>query len=211
MTGVHATSRAAGLVGCHTCGLVVAAGGDHHALCPRCFSPLHQRKSDSVTRATALTVAAAICYIPANALPIMTVISFGKGAPDTILSGVKTLLELGMYPIAAVVFIASIFVPMMKLAILFYLIYAVRRRHTVRRQERLRLYRLTEFVGRWSMVDIFMISLLAALVKLSAIATIEPGAGASFFAVVVVLTMLASLSFDPRLIWDDPDTEPPHG
>lgn len=144
------TAKAAGMAGCHTCGLLLPLddGAHAHQRCPRCGSPVHSRKANSLGRTTALTLAAAICYIPANALPIMTVISFGKGQPDTILSGVQSLLSLGMYPVAALVFIASIFVPMLKLTILTYLIIAVRRRHRTRRSERIRLYRLTEFIGR---------------------------------------------------------------
>ncbi len=147
-------------------------------------------------------IAATILYIPANVLPIMTVISFGEGEPDTILSGVKHLIESEMYPVALLVSFASIVVPIVKIAALVLLLISVQRGSGWRPRDRTVLYRMTEAIGRWSMVDIFMISILAALVKLDAIATIEPGAGAVFFAAVVIITILAALAFDPRLIWD---------
>lgn len=137
----------------------------------------------------------------------MTVISFGEGEPDTIISGVKALLAVGMYPVAILVFFASIFVPVLKLTLLTFLLVSVQIKSLWRPRDRTVMYRITEAVGRWSMVDIFMISILAALVKLGSIATIEPGAGAGFFAAVVIMTMFASMAFDPRLIWDAMENE----
>ena len=201
----EAIDRAAFLV-CHGCAQVVrpttGRDGPDHASCPRCGAALHHRKPDSLTRTTALLIASTILYVPANLYPIMTVISLGKGHPDTILSGVVTLIAVGMWPVALLVFFASITVPVLKLVGLTYLLVSVRRRSTRRRRDRTVMYRLIEFVGRWSMVDIFMISILAALVSLERIATIVPGLGAAAFATVGVLTMLASEAFDPRLIWD---------
>ena len=198
------TAKNSGLVSCHACSLLVRAGSLYHGhgACPRCGGALHVRKTNSLNRCWALLIAAAICYIPANVLPIMTVISFGEGEPDTILSGVKAFIDAGMYPLALLVFFASIFVPVLKLILLSYLMISVQFKSLWRPRERTIMYRITEAVGRWSMVDIFMISILAALVKLGSLATIEPGAGAGFFAAVVVLTMFAAMSFDPRLIWD---------
>lgn len=193
---------------CHRCGLTtmaapaVGARAKSALHCPRCGSELHHRKPNSINRAWALLAAAAICYIPANVLPIMTVISFGAGSPSTILSGVGELLELGMYPVAILVFVASIFVPVLKIMVMSYLLISVQRRSTWRRRERTILYRITETVGRWSMLDIFMISILAGLVQLASLATIAPEPGAIFFAAVVILTMLAASAFDARLIWD---------
>lgn len=212
--GGAVSGTAAGHVGCHHCDLVVDGRSVPHASslvarCPRCGGQLHRRKSQSLSRAWAFLIAAVICYVPANVLPIMTVISFGQGQPDTILSGVKALIGAGMYPVALIVFVASIFVPVLKIVVLAYLMISVHRRAKWRRRERTVLFRITEASGRWSMVDIFMISILAALVKLGSIATIEPGAGAIFFAAVVVLTMLAAEAFDPRLIWDAAEDE--HG
>jgi paraquat-inducible protein A len=145
-------------------------------------------------------------YVPANLLPVMTVTSFGKGEPDTILSGVKVLIEAGMWPIALLVFFASITVPVLKLLGLSFLLISVQRRSAWRPRDRTFLYRIIESVGRWSMVDIFMISILVALVDLGSIATIQPGPGAIAFAAVVIITMIASMAFEPRLIWDRQET-----
>jgi paraquat-inducible protein A len=132
----------------------------------------------------------------------MTVVSLGKAEPDTILSGVEALAAAGMWPVALLVFFASITVPILKVTGLVYLLVSVGRRSPRRPRDRTSMYRVIEQVGRWSMVDVFMISILTALVSLGELATIVPGRGAAAFAGVVVLTMLASASFDPRLIWD---------
>lgn len=199
------TAARASLLNCHSCHLLSHArrlppGG--HAVCPRCGASLHLRKPNSISRTWALIWAAIILYIPANVYPVMTVISFGKGSPDTIMSGVMAFIEYGMWPLALLVFFASITVPMAKLTGMIYLLLSVQRKSRWRPKDRTVLYRVTEVIGRWSMIDIFMISILVALVKLQAIATIEPGPGAISFAAVVVITMIAANSFDPRLIWD---------
>ncbi len=201
----YRTAAAASLVRCHVCGLLsrmrpLAQG--YHPICPRCRARLHLRKPNNLVRTQAFLLAALIFYVPANILPVMTVIRFGTGEPDTILSGVQQLIEGGMWPLALLVFFASITVPVLKLVVLFYLLISVNRKSLWRPKDRTVLYRITETVGRWSMIDIFMISILVALVKLGSIATIEPGIGAACFAAVVVLTMCAAMSFDPRLIWD---------
>jgi len=197
----------AGLAGCHSCSLVSrlpATHGRHAAAaCPRCGAALHARKPDSLMRTWALVIAAGICYLPANMLPIMKVTSLGNAQADTILSGVIYLLVHGMWPLALVVFIASVFVPLAKLIILVYLLISVQRRSQWRPVDRTRLYRLTEAVGRWSMVDIYVVTIMVALVKLGNLATIEAQAGAIFFGAVVVITIFAAMSFDPRLIWDN--------
>ena len=205
MRSSSTTAARALLISCHACHQlsripVGLTNGD--AICPRCEAHIHSRKPNSISRTWALLIAAYILYIPANLLPVMTVISFGKGTPDTILSGVKELIHAGMLPIALVVFFASIMVPVTKLLVLTYLLLSVKYKSQWRPRERTVLYRITEVVGRWSMIDIFMISILIALVKLEAVATIEPGMGAISFAAVVVLTMFAAIGFDPRLIWD---------
>ncbi len=199
------TAARAGLLVCHACHLVASGksiprGG--HGFCPRCGAALHPRKPNSLARTWALTLAAYILYIPANLLPVMTVVMSGRGEPDTILSGVKELIEGGMWPLALLVFFASITVPVLKLLVLTYLLISVGRKSRWRPRERTALYRLTESVGRWSMIDIFVISILVALVKVGSLATIEAGAGALAFSGVVVITMFAAMSFDPRLIWD---------
>ncbi|MEO8605903.1 MAG: paraquat-inducible protein A [bacterium] len=193
------------LIGCHACHMVacVAPGAsDAAASCPRCDAPLHRRKHNSLSRTWALMIAAAILYVPANLYPVMTVISFGSGSPSTILGGVWELIGSGMWPLALLVFFASITVPVLKLVGLTYLLISVQRGSGAQLRRRTTLYRIVEAVGRWSMIDIFMLSILVALVRLGAIATIEPGVGAIAFAGVVVLTMFAAMSFDPRLLWD---------
>jgi paraquat-inducible protein A len=207
MSTAETSAIAAGLMGCHSCNLVSrvpASHGDHAAaVCPRCGAALHARKPDSLTRTWALVIAAVICYLPANMLPIMKVTSLGNAQADTILSGVIYLLVHGMWPLALVVFIASVFVPLAKLIILVYLLISVQRRSQWRPVDRTRLYRLTEAVGRWSMVDIYVVTIMVALVKLGNLASIEAQAGAIFFGAVVVITIVAAMSFDPRLIWDN--------
>jgi paraquat-inducible protein A len=147
-------------------------------------------------------ITASVLYIPANLYPVMTVISFGSGEADTILSGVVALAEAGMWPLALLVFFASVTVPMLKLIGLSFLLVSVQRQSRWRPKDRTALYRVIESVGRWSMIDVFMLAIIVALVKLGSIATIEPGVGAVAFCGVVVITILASMSFDPRLIWD---------
>jgi paraquat-inducible protein A len=200
------------LLSCHACDQLVRRRhpGQHARLaCPRCGARLHRRLPNSLRRTWALVITAVILYIPANLLPVMTVTSFGKGEADTILSGVKTLMDAGMWPVALLVFFASITVPVLKLIGLTFLLISVQRGSAWRRRDRTFLYRVIESVGRWSMVDIFMISILVALVNLGSIASIQPGAGAIAFAAVVITTMIASMGFDPRLIWDRQETS--HG
>lgn len=187
------------LVHCHDCAMLVDQSKLH---CPRCGSHLHARKPDSLTRTWALLLTAVLLLFPANLLPIMTVIQFGQGEPSTILSGVVHLIAAGMWPLGLIVFFASIMVPVSKLVALVYLLLTVKRGSKWRPDDRTRLYRMTEVIGSWSMVDIFIIAILTSLVSLDALATIRPGPAASFFAAAVVTTMLAAQSFDPRLIWD---------
>lgn len=204
------TAAQASLVSCHACQKlcrVQQLPPNHDALCPRCGSHLHQRKPNSLSRTWALVIAACILYIPANIYPIMTVIWLGKGHPDTILSGVKAFILSGDWPLALLIFFASIVVPGLKLVGLVYLMISVQRKSRWRPRDRTALYRVTEAVGRWSMIDVFMISILVALVQLGSVANIEAGVGATCFAAVVVLTMIAATQFDPRLIWDAMEDE----
>jgi len=189
---------------CHDCHLLcqLPARGAHRAACPRCGAALHERKPQSLERTWAFLIAAVICYLPANLLPIMKITSLGRAQADTIISGVVFLLLHGMWPLALVVFTASVFVPLLKLTILVTLLISVHRGSRWRPVDRTRLYRITEAIGRWSMVDIFVVTILVALVHLGNLATVEAQTGAVFFGSVVVLTMLAAESFDPRLIWD---------
>ena len=163
---------------------------------------MHHRKANSINRTWALVITAAILYVPANVFPVMTVISLGKAQSDTILSGALYLLQHGMWPLALIVFIASVLVPLMKLFSLSFLLISVQRHSSWRPVGRTRLYRITEAVGRWSMVDIYVVTILVALVSLGNLATLDAGLGAVFFGGVVVVTIFAAESFDPRLIWD---------
>ena len=186
---------------CQLCGLLTRDTGGKQK-CIRCYSPLHHRKKNSLETTWALLIAAFVLLIPANVYPVMTVIRFGQGEPNTILSGVLHLIESGMWGLAMIVFVASIVVPVMKLIILCYLLISVKKKSLWRPRDRTILYRVTEIVGAWSMVDIYLVGLLSSLVSLDALSTIRPGIGAIFFASVVVITMFAAHSFDPRLIWD---------
>ena len=196
------TARAAGLMSCHVCGQLARHAGGAHLRCPRCHAPLHLRKPASISTTWALIVASAILFVPANLLPMMTTSSLLGTQRDTLMSGVVFLWHSGSWPLAAVVFFASVVVPLLKILALAWLTASVQRRSRRRLMQRARLYRLVEFVGRWSMLDIYVITLLVALVNFRGIATIEAGPAAIAFGAVVVLTMFAAMSFDPRLIWD---------
>jgi paraquat-inducible protein A len=206
MTNVPPVAARSGLMVCHECRMLSKANGIHghaHAQsCPRCGAQLHFRKSDSIGRAWAYLIAATILYIPANVLPIMETGSLFGTQNDTILSGVVFLWVSGSWDLAAIVFIASIVVPLAKIFALVLLLVSVQMHSTWQQQQRTRLYRLVELVGRWSMLDIYVITILVALVQLKGLASIKAGPAAIAFGAVVVLTMLAAESFDPRLIWD---------
>jgi paraquat-inducible protein A len=206
VTGAPVTASAAGLVGCHACDLVCrapAATGGTESRCPRCGASLHRRKPNSISRTWALVIAAYICYIPAMLLPITATTTLGRTEEDTIMSGVIYFLLHGDPPVALVIFFASIVVPVAKLIILTYLLISVQRRSQWKPYERTRLYRLTEAIGRWSMTDIYVVTILVALVSLGNIATVEARPGAIFFGAVVVITLIAAMTFDPRRIWDN--------
>ncbi len=190
------------VVSCHTCGLIRVDHVDLHA-CERCGDHVHHRVIESVQKTWAYLMAASIMLLPANIYPVMTVKKLGQGSPDTILSGVLKLMQAGMFGLAFIVLFASIIVPLLKLTALGYLLYSVGNQSDWNPRDRTRLYRITEMVGAWSMVDVFLVGLLSGLVSLGLLATIEPGIGATFFGAAVILTMFAAHSFDPRLIWDN--------
>jgi len=202
MTDRAGNAMSTSLTGCHTCGLVCHMREEHHLVCPRCGSPLHFRKPQSIERSTALVIAAFIFYLPANLLPITHTAALGKVQSDTIMSGVIYFISHGDWPLALVIFTASVAVPLLKLLILTYLLWTVKRRSRSRQLDRTKLYRITEAVGRWSMVDVFVVTVLVALVQLGFLANIEAGPGALYFSMVVIITMFAAMAFDPRLIWD---------
>lgn len=202
---VFASARRLGLVSCHDCHLLSRwpqLPPRQAAFCPRCGAELHQRKPDSIRRTWALLITAMIFYVPANLLPMTVTSALGSVSADTIMSGVIYFIHSGSWEIALVIFTASIFVPFMKFLIMIYLLLSVQFKSLWRPKDRTRLYRMTELVGRWSMVDIYVVTILVALVKLGILADIEAGPAAIYFASVVVITMLAAESFDPRLIWD---------
>lgn len=199
----------AGIIVCDECHQLEYHRENSIQHCRRCGSRLYPRRPNSIARTWALLLTAAILYIPANLLPIMTVRMLGQGMPSTIMGGVIELIHAEMVPIAAVVFVASIVVPTFKLVGIALLLYSVQRHQPLSAKQRILMYRFIEWIGRWSMLDIFVIAILVALVNFGNLATIEANLGAAAFASVVVLTMLAAVTFDPRLIWDQPSAVEP--
>lgn len=188
------------LARCETCGMLGSPATERH--CRRCGTVLRFRKADSLQRTNALLIAGYVLYLPANLLPIMETHSLFGMQKDTIMSGVVYLWTSGSWELAIVVFFASIAVPLVKLVSLTLLVVGVQRRWHTHALQRLRLYRFLESIGRWSMLDVYVVAILVALVQVQSLATIAPGSGVLAFAAVVVLSMLATQSFDPRLIWD---------
>lgn len=203
----YVTAARAGYIGCHACGNVDARDASPRASqhCSRCGAALHQRNPESIARTWALLIAAALLYIPANMLPVLHTSSLLGDQDDTIMSGVVYFWVSGDWQLAVIVFVASILVPMLKLTVLVMLALTAQQRSPWRPLERTRLYRIVERIGRWSMLDVFVVTLTVALVHFQSLAVITAGWGALAFAAVVVLTMMASMQFDPRLIWDGVD------
>jgi paraquat-inducible protein A len=192
-----------GLQSCDVCGLLSRpARGEAEGRCPRCDEELSFRKPDSLQRTWACLIGAAICYIPANVLPVLTTTTAAGAESDTILQGVVLLWSPTGWPLSLIVLFASIMIPSAKILALGYLLFSIQRGSIENNDQRTRLYRMVEFIGRWSMVDVFVDTFTAALIQLQPLMSVEPGPGLFFFAAVVVLTMLAVESFDPRLIWD---------
>jgi paraquat-inducible protein A len=197
------TAAQAGLVSCEACELLARpVDAAELGYCPRCSAALDWRRPHSIQYTWALLIAAAICYVPANVLPVLTTNALGSSDSDTIMGGVMLLYTTGSWPLALIVLVASVMVPLGKLVALAYLLLAVQRGWARGNRERTRLYRMVEFIGRWSMLDVFVDTFTVALVQLQPLMSVEPGPGVLFFAAVVVLTMMAANSFDPRLIWD---------
>jgi paraquat-inducible protein A len=193
-----------GLVGCQDCGLVCHArpASDVIAACPRCGAALRRRKPNSITRASATLLAGLILYVPANVLPVLRTTSLGQTTDNTIMGGVIEFWQSGSWGIAMLIFIASIAVPCTKFLALGLLLVAAKRRSPWAMHERARLYRLVELIGYWSMLDVLVVAVVVALVKFRSLSDIEPRIGILFFGMVVILTMLSSMNFDPRLTWD---------
>jgi paraquat-inducible protein A len=195
----------AGLTTCHICHQIISLPKEKRVtllVCPRCGEKIHLRKHNSIQLTWALVMASIIFYIPANLLPMMHVQTFAGTQSDTIISGVLYFIETGSYMIAAVIFIASVIVPITKLVILVYLLLSVQYKSSLYLHQRKKLYVLTEIIGKWSMVDVYVVSIMIALVHFGGLTTIEAGEGANFFLLVVVATMVAAMQFDPKLIWD---------
>ncbi|MEO4017846.1 paraquat-inducible protein A, partial [Pseudomonas rossensis] len=186
---------------CHSCGLACDMTDEPHE-CERCGAPLHRRKINSLTRTWAYLLTSLVFYIPANLLPVMNTTMLGSGADSTIMSGVLEFWQHGAWDIALIIFIASIAVPGIKFVALTLLLVTVQRNSQWARKERSKLYRFVELIGYWSMLDVIVVALVAALVKFQALGDIEPRVGILFFGLVVVFTMLSAMSFDPRMIWD---------
>jgi len=193
------TAASRGLASCHLC-LKLVDKQLHD--CPRCGATIHLRKANSVQRTVALLITASILYIPANLLPIMITDQLGRSIESTILGGVVLLIELGSIPIALVIFIASVMIPLAKLLVMFYLCWSVHHGPPESTRQRTVLYRVTEFIGKWSLIDVFVVAILVALIHLSNLLVIRPGVATIAFAGVVITSMLAAESFDPRLMWD---------
>jgi len=203
VTGATITAAQAGLLPCEACQLLSRpASAAEPGFCPRCGEALEVRHYASIQTTWALVIAAAVCYIPANALPVLNTTTLGTSEGDTIPSGGAFLYTSGSWPLALIVLVASVMIPLGKLVALVYLLVTVQRGSIAGSHERTRLYRMVEFIGRWSMLDVFVDAFTVALVQLQPLMSVAPGAGVLFFAAVVVLTMLAAEAFDPRLIWD---------
>ncbi len=196
------TGRSLGLMVCTRCRATVRGIGEEPSTCPRCAAPLYVRRPHSLSTSAALVITAALLYIPANVLPVMHTHEIFSDEDDTIMSGVISLVHQGSWPIALLVFFASIVVPLLKLVALGEILFAISRGRVRHTRQRSRLFRIVEFVGRWSMLDVFALSLLASLVQIQSLATIQIRPGAFAFAAVVVLTLLAAQTFDERLLWD---------
>ncbi len=200
------TARAAGLVGCATCGKVAEAARER---CIRCGSRLHSRKEASLQRVWAWLTVGLMCYIPANTLPMLVTSTLGRSSASTIGGGVIELIEHHAYGVAAIVAVASIVIPVSKFLIIAYLALSIRHPVAMSLHGRTRLYEIVEFVGRWSMIDVFVVAILTALVQLGFVASINPGIAAVFFALSVAFTMLSAQAMDPRLIWDTEERDHP--
>ena len=203
MSTAITTAMQQGLQSCEGCGLLSRpAPGEAEGRCPRCDHALDFRKRDSLQRTLAFLIAAAICYLPANLLPVMTTTTASGSESDTIMQGVVLLWSPTGWPLSLIVLFASIMIPSAKILSLLYLVITVRRGSIEDNQQRLRLYRIVNIIGRWSMIDVFVDTFTVALIQLQPLMSVKPAPGLFFFAAVVVLTMLAVESFDPRLIWD---------
>jgi paraquat-inducible protein A len=203
MSAVARTGMREGFVSCDACGLLSRpAGAEEPGECPRCGEGLEYRRRNAIQRTWALVIAAAICYLPANILPVMRTTTLTSEQTDTIISGVVRLYATGSWYLALILLIASVMIPLAKLAALAYLLITVQRGSVRNNRERARLHRVMEAIGRWSMVDVFVATFAVGLIQVRPLMSVAPRPGVLFFSAVVVLTIIAAESFDPRLIWD---------
>ncbi len=203
------TAAQCGLVACPACGTITRLSVERLGLPPKCqlcFARLHSRKPMSIQKSWAWLTAGVLAYIPANVYPIMHTTVFGNSEPNTIIGGFFVLWEMKSYPIALVVFAASVVVPVLKFIAVSYLLISIQGNFQHDRYDRTRLFRMTEFIGRWSMIDVFVVAILAALVQIGSVAQIDPGLGATAFGATVIFTMMSALSLDSRLLWDGYDS-----
>ncbi|WP_076592249.1 paraquat-inducible protein A [Herminiimonas arsenitoxidans] len=203
-------ARELGVIGCHSCGLVCEDKQDASIACPRCGTTLHRRKVNSITRAWAFLLAGLIFYVPANILPVMYTSMLGSGGDSTIMSGVVEFWHSGSWDIALIIFIASVAVPCTKFLVLGFLLVTTGRHSQWAKRRRARLYRMVEFIGYWSMLDVVVVALVTALVQFNALSHTEARIGICFFGLTVIFTMLSAMSFDPRLIWDSESDHEQH-
>lgn len=198
----HNSAAAKGLANCHSCSLVSPISEQK---CPRCKTVLHLRKPQSLQMTMAYLFTALLLYIPANLWPMMVTEKLGQVEYNTIIGGIILLWQEGSYPVAVIVFVASVLVPIIKFLILLLLCFSVCFSHVICPHKRLKLYLLTELIGRWSMVDLFVVAILVALIQLDHLLNVQPGSGAIAFSCVVILTIMSAKSFDSRILWDDYD------
>lgn len=203
-TGGVLTARGAGLIGCRTCGKVSAGDATR---CGRCGARLRSRVPASLQKVWAFWIVGLICYVPANLLPMLLTESVGSTYASTIVSGAVELAQHGDLPVAAIILIASVAIPVSKFIAIAYLAWSIHRRARISARARIHLYDYVEFIGRWSMVDVFVVAILTALVQMGFLASIHPGLAAIFFALSVVFTMVSAQAMDPRLIWDSAEQE----
>ena len=198
-SGALITAREAGLVACQQCGQVHQLGT---RICTRCGSRLRSRDTESLQKVWAWLIAGMIAYIPANIYPMLLTSTLVERSESTIIGGIVELFEYGSWGVAIIVFIASVVIPVGKFIVIMYLAISVQKRSDDNQHGRHRAYEVVEFIGRWSMIDVFVVAILSALVQLETIATVNPGIAAVSFALSVIFTMLAAQAFDSRMIWD---------
>lgn len=202
----HNSAAAKGLANCHSCSLVSPISA---IKCPRCQATLHLRKPQSLQLTLAYLVTALLLYIPANLWPMMVTEKLGQVEHSTILGGIILLWQDGSHPVAIIVFIASVLVPIIKFLVLLLLCFSIYFSNMLCPHKRLKLYLLTELIGKWSMVDLFVVAILVALIQLDHLLNVQPGAGAIAFSGVVILTIMSAKSFDSRILWDKHELRKP--